>query len=149
MQRIIPPYLFLTLLLCIGVGRVWLGADQRLVPAPWPVALSAVCLLLGAISLIWGNLHHQRFNADHNTFATPDRLVTTGPFRLSRNPMYLGFVLILLAAAFASNAAWALLAPLVFIAVANTWYIPFEERRLHKAFGPDYEAYRSATRRWI
>ena len=73
----------------------------------------------------------------------------TGLFARSRNPMYLGFTLLLLAAALAANLWLALAAPLAFFLAAAFWYVPAEERAVRAAFGEAYEIYAERTRRWI
>ena len=83
------------------------------------------------------------------TFDTPRNLVTTGLFAWSRNPMYLGFTLVLLAAALAVNMWLALLGPLAFFLAAQFWYVPFEERAARETFGVAYEIYAARTRRWV
>jgi len=76
-------------------------------------------------------------------------LVSDGLFRWSRNPMYLGFVLLLLGIAILLGTATPFAGPLIFAIVADRWYIGFEERAMRQKFGADYEAYRRRTRRWI
>jgi protein-S-isoprenylcysteine O-methyltransferase Ste14 len=76
-------------------------------------------------------------------------IVTTGVYRLTRNPMYLGFLLALIAwAAFLGNVVSALL-PLIFVAYMNRFQISPEERELRKRFGAPYEAYLRSVRRWL
>lgn len=76
-------------------------------------------------------------------------LVTTGIFRVTRNPMYLGLFLVLAGwAAHLANAA-ALAGPLLFAVYITRFQILPEERVLAAKFGPDFEAYKLRTRRWI
>jgi protein-S-isoprenylcysteine O-methyltransferase Ste14 len=76
-------------------------------------------------------------------------LVEEGPFKLTRNPMYLGFTVLYLGIAFAANAFW----PLVFLpeAIALTYLfaIRLEEAYLVREFGDAYKAYCSRVRRWL
>lgn len=76
-------------------------------------------------------------------------LVITGPNRFTRNPMYLGLSLLVLALGLFLNTWWviALLAPA--IAVLQVVVIAREERYLRRRFGADYEAYARRVRRWI
>jgi protein-S-isoprenylcysteine O-methyltransferase Ste14 len=76
-------------------------------------------------------------------------LVTRGLYRYSRNPMYLGFLLLLLAwGLFLANGFALALVP-VFIIYMNRFQIAPEERALAARFGADYDAYRSRVRRWL
>lgn len=76
-------------------------------------------------------------------------LVTTGIYRVSRNPMYLGMLLLLAAfAVFLANAAALIILP-VFILYMNRFQITPEERALSSMFGPDFTAYTERVRRWM
>jgi len=148
MSRLIPPFLFLMLLGALAL--LWgfhpettyqLRTDR---PMPWDVPLA-----LGMAVLIWARVHFRRKEAEIHTFRTPQSLVTDGPFRFSRNPMYLGFTLLLLGAALYVNLWCALLVPVAFFLVATFWYIPHEERTLRSVFGSTFDDYAWKTRRWL
>jgi len=76
-------------------------------------------------------------------------LVVGGPFRFSRNPMYLGLIVAALGmAAFAGY--WLMLAaPLAVFLTANYVHIPFEEAKMRRQFGEDFDAYAGKVRRWL
>lgn len=147
MTRIIPPVLFLLLLLPLMV--LWTFHPETLVmrkdaSMPWDVVLP-----IGIAILIWARVHFKNREAEIHTFKQPRALIIDGPFRFSRNPMYLGFTLVLLAGAFFVNTWCALLVPLVFLFASALWYIPHEERTLRKTFGSAFDDYAWQTRRWI
>ena len=150
MRVLLPPVLVALLLLAVAT----LGwAEWPLGGMPFsegrPTFLALV-IALGGVALLGGaRAQFARNDCEIMTFATPRNLVTTGLFHLSRNPMYLGFLLVLLGAALAANTWAALLAPLVFLLAAQLWYIPAEEIAAREAFGADYEAYAERTRRWL
>lgn len=80
---------------------------------------------------------------------TSARLVTCGPYRLSRNPMYVGLTLGYVGEAGLLQQVWPLaLLPLT-IAYLNWIVIPVEEAKLREAFGQTYDSYQSRVRRWI
>lgn len=81
-------------------------------------------------------------------FGEPERLVTSGPFALTRNPIYLAFVLPLASLALYAPAA-ALLGIVLYVAVMNRFVIGPEERALEAAFGDRYEEWAQRTPRWI
>lgn len=83
------------------------------------------------------------------TFDSPNTRVTNGWFRFSRNPMYLGFTLLLAGAAAVAGCAYAFAPPMVFVIVAARIYIPFEERAMVTTFGDAYGSYCRKVRRWI
>ena len=147
MNRIIPPILFILLLL--PLVALWYFHPETFLmrkdaAMPWDVVLP-----IGLGVFIWARIHFARKNAEIHTFKKPTGLVTDGPFRFSRNPMYLGFTFILLAGAFYVNTWCALLIPLSFFMISAFWYIPYEERTLRKIFGTEYDNYTRQTRRWI
>ena len=147
MTRLIPPVLFLILLVALvplGILHPETLVLRENEAMPWDVPL-----ILGLAVLFWAFLHFRRRNAEIHTFRQPKALITDGPFRFSRNPMYVGFLLLLVGAAFFVNTWCALLAPLVFLMAARFWYIPFEENRMRATFGTAYDDYAWTTRRWI
>jgi protein-S-isoprenylcysteine O-methyltransferase Ste14 len=79
----------------------------------------------------------------------PDRLVTGGPYALTRNPIYLGWTLIGAGIFLAMNAAWALLLLPAAVAFTHLVEIPREERYLQRKFGDAYRSYRSRVPRWL
>jgi protein-S-isoprenylcysteine O-methyltransferase Ste14 len=77
-------------------------------------------------------------------FREADTLVTTGPFRYTRNPMYLGLVLCLLGAWILLRVLSPVLGVVLFLIVADRWYIRVEERMLRQKFGHNFEDYCAA-----
>ena len=94
-----------------------------------------------------------RLLISHNTTfkpsGNPSSLVTKYPYSYSRNPIYLGDFLIALGLATILSSLSAFIAPLMFFLVVNTIIIPFEENRLQKSFGSEYERYKKSVRRWL
>ena len=76
-------------------------------------------------------------------------LVTSGVYRFTRNPMYLGLCFVLLAWAVFLSSAWAFLGAVAFVLYINRFQIAPEERALSKLFGPAFAEYRSKVRRWL
>jgi len=76
-------------------------------------------------------------------------LVTSGPYRFSRNPGYLGMALAFAGISLMSSAVWSLIALVPTLAVIEFGVIHREEAYLERTFGTDYRAYRARTRRWL
>ncbi|HZW19692.1 methyltransferase family protein [Noviherbaspirillum sp.] len=114
-------------------------------------ALAALLALAGALVAAAGVLQFRRAKTTVNPVnpGSSSSLVSSGVYRVTRNPMYLGFLLLLAAWAFylASLAAAALL-PL-FVLYMNRFQIVPEERVLARLFGREFDAYRGRVRRWI
>ncbi|NRG19292.1 isoprenylcysteine carboxylmethyltransferase family protein [Rhizobiales bacterium] len=147
MKWLIPPVLVAILLAMMVAIAQFLPAGS-LVPAPahWvglPVTLAGIGLLAAGSSRFF------KVGTEINTFREPKILVTNGIFAYSRNPMYLGFLILLAGAAILLNSPLNLISVAVFFAVANYWYIPFEEANARRVFGRAYVDYCSSVRRWI
>lgn len=148
-HRIPPPLVALVLLPCMGllswvVPGISAGLPVRLTLASG-VALAGLCFSLAGVHAF------RRARTTVNPLR-PERasaLVTTGVYRITRNPMYVGMALMLLAWAVLLASPAALAGPVSFIAYMNRFQIGPEEDALDTLFGPDYAAYRSRVRRWL
>ena len=80
---------------------------------------------------------------------TTSVIVTSGVYRFTRNPMYVGLAFVLLSWAVFVSSAWALLGPVIFVLYMNRFQIIPEERVLSGMFGTSYSVYRARVRRWL
>lgn len=111
--------------------------------------LGGVLLLVSGAFARWAFLTMRRSGTTANPRKPSGALVTDGPFRLSRNPIYVAMTGIYLALALLVNSVWplVLLAPLL---VFMQWGVILrEERYLAGKFGDEYIAYSSRVRRWL
>jgi protein-S-isoprenylcysteine O-methyltransferase Ste14 len=113
----------------------------------WSLGLALIALGL-AFGLTARSLM-SRAGTSPNPLVPSTALVETGPFRLSRNPLYVSMVLVFGGLAFLLRTPWALVLMPVAIAVVQVWAIVPEERYLAERFGDAYAAYRARVRRWI
>ena len=133
---------------------MWLGAwtvpkAEFLLPGRFYVAGGVA--LVGAILSILGVASFRRAKTTVNPMKpeSSSSLVISGIYRLTRNPMYLGLLLILLGwAVYLSNALALALVP-GFVLYMNLFQIKPEERALESRFGPAFAEYRARVRRWI
>lgn len=79
----------------------------------------------------------------------PNFFVISGPFKLSRYPMYLGMMSILLGIAIFLGSLVTFAFPIIFIMIMEKIFIPLEEENLEKKFGNQYIDYKKRVRRWI
>ena len=143
------------MLLLLGIGSVWLInrtlAQLRVVPESLgdPVALG--CLILGALFGGAGVVQflRARTTVDPHRANRASSLVTGGVYRVTRNPMYLGMLLFLVATVFGSGNVAALIVLPAFIGYMNRFQIEPEERVLTELFGDEYQAFVARTRRWV
>lgn len=146
----VPP---LAVMVILGV-LMWLAANFQALDIPlgdFSLWMSGVLFLLGAAFSLLGVLRFRVADTTVNPL-TPDAsstLVRTGVYRISRNPMYLGFLLLLLAlAAYLANLLSLLLA-VCFVPYMSRFQIVPEERMLTELFGDEFEDYKATVRRWL
>jgi protein-S-isoprenylcysteine O-methyltransferase Ste14 len=142
-----PPPLIYAAGLLLGWGL------QRLWPRPWlPVSwarLLGLALLLAGLIGIAGVVAFRRAGTTPNPWRPTTSLVTGGPYRFTRNPMYVGFTLWYLAATSWANALWPLLLLPPVLVVMQRGVIVREEAYLRRRFGREYEEYGARVRRWL
>ncbi|KLN61673.1 membrane protein [Kiloniella spongiae] len=148
MKKLLPPVLFLFFVIAMAVACSLQGSPHHLSGGYNLLAVPFVLLGLG-LSFMGSSLF-RKIGTNIMTFGAPDKLVTSGPFSWTRNPMYLGFVISLFALAFIMGGAYSSLAlAVVFLVITDRWYIAFEEKVMRQKFGADYDAYCQKVRRWI
>lgn len=145
--RLYPPLWFLI----FALSAVALA---RLLPITFDLPLLAkpLALLLlsgGGVLALWAALLFKRHRTTVHPYAEASRLVTRGPYRVTRNPMYVGLLLTLVALGLWLQSLSALALVPLFVFVINRCNILPEERRLTDLFGDEYRVYRMHTRRWL
>ncbi|WP_188518730.1 methyltransferase family protein [Alsobacter metallidurans] len=145
-----PPLIYsAAMLLAWGLEQVdpfiWLDLQLRIVPEWAGVALFAIAILadLGCFIVL------RRKGTTVLPNAPSKALVTTGPYRWSRNPIYVANTVALLGFALALRWGWLLLLVPVTIAAVNWLAISREEAHLERRFGQDWRDYAARVRRWI
>ena len=98
---------------------------------------------------VWSIAVFRRAGTTPNPTAEVTAFVTAGPFRFSRNPMYVGLVVFQVGVAFLLSNAWVLILTLVSVVVLDRIVIAGEERYLAAKYGSAYTDYRSRVRRWF
>jgi protein-S-isoprenylcysteine O-methyltransferase Ste14 len=123
---------------------------------PFPESLPQIFKTFGIVLVLAGLtlafLAVREFGRAHTTLdphGAVSALVTSGPYRFSRNPIYLGFVCTLIGLPLALGTVWgAALSPILVLGL-NALVIRYEEAYLEKKFGEAYTGYRSRVRRWL
>lgn len=132
----------------VAVGLNFLFPLRRIVP--FPFTLLGIPLFAAGVAL---NVHANRWMARHHTaldaFATPTHLVSEGPFRVSRNPVYLSAVIQLFGIAVLLGSLSALLVVIAWFLTLSSFFIPPEEKVMTDIFGQDYLDYKRRVRRWL
>jgi protein-S-isoprenylcysteine O-methyltransferase Ste14 len=147
--RFPPPLVGITV-----AAAMWVTAS---LPPIWP-PLSSVRLMVGVILLVIGIaialsavISFRRAETTVNPLKpeTSTSLVSTGIFARTRNPMYLGMLLALLAWAIYLPSALALLGPVAFALYITRFQIMPEERAMQTLFGSAFSKYAQSVRRWL
>jgi len=146
----VPP-LALVLVLAGAMSFVALQFPSLAFPLPWRHGLSVTISGVGILLLLAGMYSFQKAKTTFNPLKpdTASSLVASGVFRVSRNPMYVGFLLVLTGwAMWLSHPLPFLFLP-VFVAYMNRFQISPEERVLSAKFGEAYDIYKQSVRRWL
>ena len=146
--KIVPPVWLLTFLL-LGIVVHYLFPTARVFDVSFPIAGGVLFVAGLALTLYSSSLFTKEKTEILPTSPTNRVLITYGSFRFTRNPMYLGMVMGLLGVALFLGSLPVYLTPLAQFLVLNFAFIPFEEKKMARLFGAQYEAYRQRVRRWL
>ncbi len=142
------PLLIAAIYLLAGLALHNLTPGPEIIGSSWRY-LGAVLIAAGLWVFLWAGLAFVRKGTTFCPEETPSALVTTGPMRISRNPMYLGIVLILLGNALLIGSIPAFLPAPAFFLTAQAFFIRQEEETLERIFGEVYLAYCRRVKRWL
>ena len=118
--------------------ETWIGHA-----AGWPLVVAATLLV------IWARQTMSRAGESPNVNKPTGTIVSTGPYALTRNPMYLSMTLLYGGIAFIVNTAWPIIFLPAVLFVIHYGVINREERYLERKFGDGYARYRAKVRRWL
>jgi|SRR5262245_11125445 len=142
-----PPFVYLlSIVIGLGLASVW--------PLPFlpsgPTAPLGMLLVVTAVAVFaWSVRTFRAAGTPVPGNAPTTAIVRTGPYRFSRNPIYLAFSLLVLGISVWADDAWLLGTLLAAVAVMSMVVIPREEGYLERKFGAEYLDYKSAVRRWL
>lgn len=147
--KVPPPAVFAVCAALLWLLARW--APMQLLPRPQAAVVAAVLLAAGAGVAAAGVLAFRRHHTTVNPHAPgrAARVVRSGIYRFSRNPMYLGLLLVLAAVAVTFPSAPGVLVLALFVGYLDRFQIRPEERALLQKFGAEYAAYQRAVRRWL
>ncbi len=139
-----PPKYFMTLLV-LSILSYFI--QIKIIPKPYNY-FGIVLILFGVIINLWTDRLFKKEKINVKYHKIPHKLITSGPFKISRNPMYLGMLAILLGIAILLQNLITFLFPIIFIIIIEK-HISIEEKNLEKKFGKKYIKYKHKVRRWI
>ena len=134
----------------VAIALEWIWPSE-IVPVHWiaPIPVGLFTVLVG-FKLISLTKEQMAASSQPSLPGTPTtKLITDGPFGFSRNPNYLGAILIALGAGVAVNSLWFLAVAILCAVTLEIWMIRPEERYLRREFGSEYAEYAARVRRWL
>jgi|TARA_A100001011_G_scaffold259955_1_gene268423 protein-S-isoprenylcysteine O-methyltransferase Ste14 len=144
----IPPPLVVLILV---ISTFFSSKKIDLIQIPFQTSIAIFILSVGILILINPVLKFIKSKTTINPikFKKVNKLVTSGIYRYSRNPMYLGMLMIVISSSIFYLNIYSILTPLFFYLWINRFQIKREEVFLTEKFGEDYLSYKKKTRRWI
>jgi len=147
MKPLMPPtYLLLSIVVMFCLH--FLSPILVLIPFPWNF-LGVVPLAVGIALNVRCSSLFEKAGTTIKPFEQSSQLLTEGPYRVSRHPMYLGMAVVLVGIAIVLGSVAPFLVIPCFMWVITRRFIRAEERALEEKFGPAYVVYKAHTRRWI
>ena len=147
MLKIPPPILVLFLVTTIYFSK----NELEIISFPYQYSISLLTLSVGIFILINPIFEFIKSKTTVNPvkFKKVNKLVISGIYKYSRNPMYLGMILIIISTSIFYLNYYSILTPFIFYIWINEFQIKREEIFLEEKFGKEYLSYKSRTRRWI
>lgn len=147
LRKSIPPvYFFLSLLLMIALNYFLPLSHLLYIPLR---VFGSMLILLGLAITVWGAYCFSQADTPVKIFEKTTTLVTIGPYQYSRNPMYLGTIIILTGTWIALGTLSPLFVIPVFFYIIQEGFIKYEEKTLEESFAKEYPDYREKVRRWL
>jgi protein-S-isoprenylcysteine O-methyltransferase Ste14 len=141
-----PTYLISSIIAMLVLNFVF--PVSRVIRFPWNL-LGIVPLAIGIIVNLVADKAFKKTDTTVKPFEDSTTLITTGVFRISRHPMYVGMVLILIGIAVLMGSLTPYSVIFVFVVLMEIVFIRVEERMLEEKFGGAWSAYKGKVRRWI
>jgi len=139
----------------VGLALAYAGTrvdslfDLSTFRSPFPSAAGVLLVALGFLTRVWATIHFYAHKMRVISLEPQNTLITSGPYRFSRNPLYLGGnVFIFYGAALLFGSPSALLATTIHLPLMDL-FIRREERQLEKVFGTAWRNYKKRVRRWL
>jgi protein-S-isoprenylcysteine O-methyltransferase Ste14 len=142
-----PPLIYLVPLIGMLFLRHWYPATIVVPRAAVPLGIAFV--LLGLAAHFSAVLTLRRAKTSPKPWRPTTAIVTAGPYRFTRNPIYVGFTLIYIGVGFWTNTIWPFLLLPFILLVMQFGVIAREEVYLQRIFGDEYLAYKRRVRRWL
>lgn len=147
---ILPPaYPVAAVLAAVGLQRAWPIPIDALAARPWHLIAGGLVLGAAVLGLGASIAFMRRSGQSEKPWTPTTAILAQGPYRLTRNPMYLNMVVACIGLAILLANPWLLLLTPLVVWALQRWAIKPEEAYLERKFGAAYLAYQQRVRRWL
>jgi protein-S-isoprenylcysteine O-methyltransferase Ste14 len=145
----LPPPIWAFFYLIVAGALTWIYPWRRLADLRI-VWLSVALIAFGLAIALWAFSLFRTAGTEINPISETNKsLIIRGPYRFTRNPMYLALTVLTVGIAFGVGSLPMFAVPVLLFTTENWVHIPFEEAKMHRQFGAAFDAYTSRVRRWI
>jgi len=148
MAKGIMPPTYLIILLVLSISLHFIFPMVKFIFSPYNY-LGFVLIAFGSAVNLWADSIFKKKKTTIKPHELPRFFIAFGPFKMSRHPMYLGMLSILLGVAIFLGSLVSFIFQVAFIVLMETLFIPTEERNMENQFGKEYLKYKKRVRRWI
>ncbi len=142
-----PPRIAIVLM-SISIALWFFSPPETLLHIPYKL-IASISIIFGFAVMTWAWLQFRKSDTAVCPTSKASLIVTHGVYKYSRNPMYLGMLVMLTGASFLMGTIPSMFAPFGFFIIIDKVFVPFEEEKLRGVFGDVYSEYQTVTRRWI
>ena len=146
-KKVMPTTWFLGFLFLIIILH-FLIDEKIIISFPYN-QMGWIPVIAGIVLNLWTDNLFKKYETTVKPYLNPSQLISNGPFRISRNPMYFGMLLILLGTSVLLKSIALIIIPLIYFIVMQIFYIRKEEQSMLREFGTEYMKYKKQVRPWI
>lgn len=146
-KKVMPPT-YLIVLLVLSIGLHFIFPIKRIIFSPYNY-LGWILIVIGVFLNIWIDSIFKKKGTTIKSYDKPSKLIKSGAYKISRHPIYLGMLMILLGAAIVLGSLITFVFPVIFVILMEVLFILIEEKNMEKVFGKKYLDYKKKVRRWI
>ena len=142
------PTTYLMVLLLLSIGLHFIFTIKKVIHSPY-IFFGVIFIVFGSILNIWADNLFKKSETTVRPDESPTSMEVTGPFRISRHPMYLGMLSALIGLFILLGSITPLFAVPICVWIMTKKFILIEEKALEEKFGEDYLKYKDKVRRWL
>ncbi len=146
-KRFMPDHYFI-IVLALEIISHFIFPVVRIIFFPYSL-VGIILLISGILVTFWTNYTLLKKNTTLKPYEIPSYFITSGPFRCSRNPLYLGMTIALFGVSVFLGSLSPFIFPIFFIIIIEKFFVVVEEENLEKKFGSKYNDYKKRVRRWL